>query len=71
MTDLTLSVPDVHCDHCKDSIEGAVGALAGVDQVAVQIDERTVRLSYDPGALDLAAVVEAIEGQGYEVAGTD
>ena len=32
MTETTLSVPEIHCDHCKMSIEGAVGALDGVSR---------------------------------------
>ena len=67
MTELTLSVPEVHCDHCKSSIEGAVGQLAGVDSVDVSIEDRLVRVTADPAASD--AIVAAIEDQGYEVAG--
>ena len=67
MTQITLSVPDISCDHCKTSIEGAVGEVAGVDTVEVAIDSRTVDVSFDDPA-DMAAVVAAIEGQGYEVA---
>ncbi|HSL26358.1 MAG TPA: heavy-metal-associated domain-containing protein, partial [Acidimicrobiia bacterium] len=37
MTSRTLTVPDIHCGHCASSIEGAVGALAGVDDVKVDI----------------------------------
>lgn len=68
-TELTLSVPDISCGHCKSSIEGAVGDLEGVSAVEVHIDERTVDVAFDDAAVDLAAVVEAIEGQGYAVAG--
>ena len=32
MTETKLSVPEIHCDHCKMSIEGAVGALDGVTE---------------------------------------
>lgn len=67
MTSITLSVPEISCDHCKNSIEGAVGELAGVDKVEVTIDARTVDVSFD-SPTDLEAVVAAIEGQGYEVA---
>ena len=67
MTDITLSVPEISCDHCKNSIEGAVGELAGVDKVEVTIDARTVDVSFDSPA-DVDAVVAVIEGQGYEVA---
>jgi len=67
MTSITLSVPEISCDHCKNSIEGAVGELTGVDKVEVAIDTRTVDVSFD-SPTDVAAVVAAIEGQGYEVA---
>lgn len=67
MTSITLSVPEISCDHCKNSIEGAVGELAGVDKVEVTIDARTVDVSFD-SPTDVDAVVAAIEGQGYEVA---
>ncbi len=69
MTELTLSVPEIHCDHCKHSIEGAVAALDGVAAVEVAVEDRTVQLRYDPDAVAPDAVIEAIEEQGYEVAG--
>ncbi len=69
MTELTLSVPDISCGHCKSSIEGAVATVAGVSEVEVHIDERTVDVAFDDGTVALAAIVEAIEAQGYAVAG--
>ena len=67
MTTLTLSVPDISCGHCKSSIEGAVGPLAGVDHAEVSIDDRTVDVTFDEPATR-AEIVAAIEAQGYEVA---
>ena len=69
MTELTLSVPDISCGHCKSSIEGAVATLEGVSGVEVHIDEHTVDVAFDNGTVALATIVEAIEGQGYAVAG--
>ncbi|MET0832296.1 MAG: copper ion binding protein [Acidimicrobiia bacterium] len=69
MTELTLSVPDISCGHCKSSIEGAVATLAGVSGVEVHIDDRTVDVAFDDGTVALAAIVEAIEAQGYAVTG--
>jgi len=67
MTQIKLAVPDISCDHCKMSIEGAVGELNGVSQVAVSVADRTVDVSFaDP--LTQAEIVTAIEDQGYEVA---
>ncbi|MGH8872987.1 MAG: heavy-metal-associated domain-containing protein [Acidimicrobiia bacterium] len=70
MTDRSLTVPDIHCDHCASSIEGAVGAITGVDAVKVDIARRTVDVAYNEASVDLDAIVTAIEGQGYDVAGT-
>jgi copper chaperone len=67
MTDLTLTVPEISCGHCKMSIEGAVSTLAGIDRVEVTIDAHTVDVSYDEQVVDRAAIINAIEGQGYEV----
>lgn len=69
MTDKTFEVPDVHCGHCVSSIEGAVGKLAGIDAVDVDLDTHTVAVRYDETELTTEAIVEAIEDQGYAVAG--
>jgi copper chaperone len=69
MTELTLSVPDISCGHCKSSIEGAVATVSGVSAVEVHIDERSVDVAFDDDTVTLAAIVEAIEAQGYAVAG--
>lgn len=68
MKNQTISVPDISCNHCKMSIEGAVGALGGVDKVEVHIEPRTVDVIFDEAAVSLDAIFEAIEDQGYEVA---
>lgn len=68
MTTRTLSVPDISCGHCKSSIEGAVGPLDGVELVEVAIDDRTVAIDYDGTEDTYTAIVDAIEGQGYDVA---
>ena len=63
----TISVPEIHCDHCKMSIEGAVGSIAGVEGASVDIPARTVTVIYDDASVDRGDLVEAIEQQGYEV----
>lgn len=66
MTSTTLSVPEIHCGHCKASIEGAVGPLDGVAAVEVDVDARSVRVDHDD-AVTVRTLVDAIEDQGYEV----
>jgi copper chaperone CopZ len=64
MTPRTFVVPGISCDHCKHAIEGEVGALPGVDRVAVDVPERTVTVA---GEVADEAVREAIDRAGYEV----
>ena len=68
-TDTTLQVPEVHCDHCKTSLEGAVGELAGVSRVEVSVPDATIDVSFDESSVDLDAIKKTIEEQGYAVFG--
>ncbi len=68
MADITLNVPDISCNHCKMSIEGAVNGLSGIDTAVVDIEGRSVAVSYDDSSQTRDAIVNAIEEQGYEVA---
>lgn len=68
MSTTTLNVPTISCGHCKSSIEGAVSGLAGIRKVEVGIDARQVEVDFDEASIDLDAIVEAIEEQGYDVA---
>lgn len=67
MTTQTISVPGISCDHCKMSIEGAVSALDGIESVEVEIEPRTVNLSYDESTVGMEEIKAAIEAAGYEV----
>ncbi len=69
MKQITLLVPDISCGHCKSSIEGAVASLDGVARAEVSVSKRTVDVEYDPAQVDLAAIVSAIDDQGFEVDG--
>jgi copper chaperone len=67
MPTVTISVPRIHCDHCKRSIEGALAPLPGVSTARVDIDTRTVTVEVDETRVDRAQLAAAIEEQGYEV----
>ena len=69
MNQVLLQVPEVHCGHCKTSLEGAVGALDGVAKVEVSVPDATIDISYNEAAVELEAIKDAIEEQGYAVFG--
>ncbi|WP_194920808.1 heavy-metal-associated domain-containing protein [Catenulispora rubra] len=66
---VVLSVPEITCDTCKNTIEGAVGPLEGVASAVVDIASRTVVVRFDTPATQ-ADIDAAIEGAGYDIAGT-
>jgi copper chaperone len=63
----TITVPEIHCDHCKSSLEGALTPLDGVEQATVDIQARTITVTYDEASVDRDRLVDAIEQQGYVV----
>jgi copper chaperone len=63
----TITVPDIHCDHCKTSLEGALTPLDGVEQATVDIQARTITVTYDEASVDRDRLVDEIEQQGYVV----
>ena len=68
MVETTLSVPDVSCEHCVKTINGALGVVAGVEQVSTDIPTKTVHLKFDAGQVSLEKIEEILDENGYPVA---
>lgn len=68
MVETTLSVPDVSCEHCVKTINGALGAVDGVEQVSTDIPSKTVHLKYDAGQVSMEKIEEILDDAGYTVA---
>jgi len=62
-----LTVMGMSCNHCENSIKKAVGALSGVDSVRVDLKGKKVYVEYDPEKVNIDAITETIEDQGYDV----
>lgn len=63
----TLEVEGMSCSHCENAVNKAVGALDGVDRVAVDLQGKTVTIEYDPGKVTVETIKETIANQGYDV----
>lgn len=66
--EITLSVPDVSCAHCVQTINGALGALSGVETVSTDIATKSVHLRYDPDQVSLEKIEAELDEAGYTVA---
>jgi copper chaperone len=66
MTEITYTIPDMSCSHCKAAVSSELESIAGVDQVEVDLD--TKRVVVRGRQLDDGALRAAIEEAGYEAA---
>jgi copper chaperone len=63
---VTYRVPGMSCEHCRAAVTNELSSVAGVESVAVDLNEKLV--SIRGGSLDDAALRAAIDQAGYEVA---
>jgi Cu+-exporting ATPase len=65
--ELTLKVPDIHCEACLGRIRRAVGRLGGVEGVTGDPELKLVRVAYREGAVDPEAIRAAVKAAGFKV----
>lgn len=65
MQNVKLQVEGMSCQHCVQSIEGALKELGAEGNV--NLSEKSVEVRFDESKVSLAAIREAIEEQGYDV----
>src|SRR6056297_3350106 len=61
-----LSVQGMSCANCAQAITDAVEALDGVETASVNYATDEASVEYDPDAVTLGAIYEAVENAGYE-----
>ncbi len=66
--DITLSVPDISCQHCVQAINTSLRGLRGVETVATDIPTKTVHLRFQPDRVSLKEIEVALDDIGYAVA---
>jgi copper chaperone len=67
MQQLTLTAPDISCDHCIASIRKAVSKLAGVEFVSGDPTRKQISLRFDESRVKLEDIEQAMEEEGYPV----
>lgn len=63
----TLNVQGMSCGHCKMAVEGALKKLDGVIAAEVNLEAGKVDVTFDETKVNVAAMKEAVEEQGYDV----
>ncbi len=68
---VSLSVPGMDCPSCAKKVEKSLGRVDGVVGTETQVTSGTVTVRYESEVASSTDIVDAVEGAGYEVAGTD
>lgn len=63
----TLTVDGMSCGHCVETITNAVGKVAGVNKVVVNLDENSVFVDFDASKISLQKISTCITEAGFEV----
>ncbi|HMO56794.1 MAG TPA: copper ion binding protein [Roseiflexaceae bacterium] len=58
-------VAEISCQHCVNAITKEVGAITGVQQVVVNLSDKSVRVEHD-ASVDLRTLIAAINEAGYD-----
>lgn len=68
LQEATLTAPDISCGHCVATVQGAVGALDGIERVQANADTKQVAVAFDPARVSLPQIEAALDEAGYPVA---
>jgi copper ion binding protein len=64
---IVLNVEGMSCMHCVNSVKNAVGDIDGVENVDVNLEDKTVIVEYDSDKVKQSSIKIAIEDVGYDV----
>lgn len=65
MEDKTVSVPNISCGHCVNTIEREVGELQGVKSVTAEPRTKRVTISWDPDVTDWVVIEDHMKEINY------
>ena len=62
MADISFHINDIHCEKCGEKIRQALENLAGLEEVNINLDEKTIKIE---GEADPIAIEKIIQEVGY------
>jgi copper chaperone len=68
MEQITLTAPDISCEHCQHTIERELSTLPGVETVSVEVPTKQVDVRFDPSQTSEEVIISRLDEEGYPVA---
>ena len=67
MTQESLKVDGMTCQHCVQTITDALGGIKGTNKVAVDLDKKEVQVDYNEEETNLQEISDKIVEVGFEL----
>ena len=67
MTQVSLKVEGMTCLHCVETITEALGAIVGINKVAVDLEKKEVQIDYNEEETNLREISDKIVKMGFEL----
>jgi copper chaperone len=67
MTQESIKVEGMTCQHCVETIIEALGAIVGTKKVAVDLDKKEVQIDYNEEKTNLKEISVKIVEMGFEL----
>jgi copper chaperone len=68
MATVVLTVPNISCAHCENTITSTLTALPGVQRMQVNIPAKQVQVAYNEQLVTVHELSKRLQEEGYPVA---
>jgi len=67
MKKITLKVNGMTCDHCVETIKGALNKIVGLNLIEISLEKSQVKVEFDESHTNIKILSEGIIALGFEV----
>ena len=67
MTQESLKVEGMTCQHCVETITEGLGAIVGTNKITVDLDKKEVQINYNEEETNLKEISVKIVEMGFEL----
>jgi len=67
MKKITLEVNGMTCDHCVQTIKGALNKVIGLNLIEINLDKSQVKVEFDESQTNIQILSGEIVALGFEV----
>ena len=66
ITETTLGVLGMSCEHCQKRVEKGIKKLAGINDIQVNLKKEQITVTYNSDLVDETKIKEAVKKAGYQ-----